>query len=164
MGAAAVDWRRPGNDGMTSVYVWLKFVHLAGLGMFLFGHGISGGVSFALRTRPVGDVSRALLQLSVWSYRIAYPGLLLLVATGVWMGFEGAWWGRGWIWSAIALLVLVAGLMTYLSLPFHRARESLKEADSVLAERLDRTRPALAAWVGTIGVTGILFLMVFKPF
>lgn len=24
---------------MTSLYIWLKFLHLAGLGAFLFGHG-----------------------------------------------------------------------------------------------------------------------------
>ena len=47
---------------MTSLYVWLKFVHLAGLGAFLFGHGIAGGASLALRARPAGDVSRALLE------------------------------------------------------------------------------------------------------
>jgi len=149
---------------MTSLYVWLKFFHLAGLAMFMFGHGISGGASFALRARPVGDVSRALLLLSVWSYGISYPGLLVLIVTGVWMGFVGSWWGRTWIWAAIVLLVVVAGLMTFLSIPFHKARDNMAEGDSVLTERLDKTRPVLAAVIGTVGVAGILFLMVFKPF
>jgi hypothetical protein len=148
---------------MGSLYVWLKFLHLAGLGLFLFGHGISGGASFALRNRPSGEVSRALLQLSMWSYRVAYPGLALLLVTGVWMGFEGSWWGRAWIWVSIAVLVILFGLMSYLSLAYHQSRGAAKDADSVLAERLAKTRPALAAGIGAVGIVVLLFLMVFKP-
>ena len=149
---------------MTSLYVWLKFLHLAGLGAFLFGHGVAGGASLALRARPAGEVSRALLQLSIWSYRIAYPGLLLLIVTGVWMGFAGSWWGRGWIWASIAVLAVVFGLMSFVSIAYHKARDSVKEGDSALAAKLDRTRPLLAVWVGAVGVLALLFLMVFKPF
>lgn len=149
---------------MGSLYVWLKFLHLAGLGFFLFGHGISGGASLALRNRPSGEVSRALLQLSIWSLRIAYPGLALLIVTGVWMGFAGRWWGRGWIWASIVIFVIVFGVMSYLSLAYHQSRGAANEADSVLAERLSKTRPALAAWIGTLGIFALLFLMVFKPF
>jgi uncharacterized membrane protein len=149
---------------VTSLYVWLKFIHLAGLGAFLFGHGIAGGASLALRARPAGDVSRALLQLSIWSYRIAYPGLLLLLVSGVWMGFAGGWWGRGWIWASIAVLVVVFGLMSFVSIPYHRARDGAKVGDSELASRLDRTRPLLAVWIGAVGTVALLFLMVFKPF
>lgn len=149
---------------MASLYVWLRFGHLVGLGAFLFGHGIAGGASLALRAKPAGEVSRALLQLSIWSYRIAYPGLLLLIVTGVWMGFAGSWWGRGWIWASIAVLVVVFGLMSFVSIAYHKARDSVKEGDSALAEKLDRTRPLLAVWVGAVGVMALLFLMVFKPF
>lgn len=149
---------------MTSLYVWLKFLHLGGLGVFLFGHGIAAGAALAQRARPAGDVSRALLKLSIWSYAIAYPGLILLIVTGVWMGFAGGWWGRGWIWASIAVLVVVFGLMAFISIPYHQAREKLNEPDSVLVEHLDRTRPVLAAGIGATGVLVLLFLMVFKPF
>jgi uncharacterized membrane protein len=149
---------------MGSLYVWLKFLHLAGLGFFLFGHGISGGASFALRNRPAAEVSRAMLQLSIWSYRITYPGLVLLIVTGVWMGFMGSWWGRGWIWAAIVILVILFVLMTYLSIPYHRARDAAKEADSLLAERVVKIRPALIGGIGAVGIVALLFLMVFKPF
>ena len=50
---------------MTSLYVWLKFIHVVGLGAFLFGHGISGGVALVLKSKPAFDTSRALLMLSV---------------------------------------------------------------------------------------------------
>jgi uncharacterized membrane protein len=149
---------------MGSLYVWLKFLHLTGLGLFLFGHGISAGASLALRNRPPADVSRALLQLSIWSLRIAYPGLGLLIVTGVWMGFAGSWWGRGWIWASVAIFVIVFGVMSYLSVAYHQSRSAASEADSVLVERLANTRPVLAAWIGALGILVLLFLMVFKPF
>lgn len=148
---------------MTSLYLWLKFAHLVGLGLFLFGHGISGGASFALHARPAAAVSRSLLQLSTWSYRIAYPGLLLLVATGIWMGFLGGLWGRAWIWASIGVLVIASGLMTYLSMPFHRARDA-GQAEPQINENMARTRPAAIAWIGTLALLVILFMMVFKPF
>ncbi len=148
---------------MTSLYLWLKFTHLLGLGLFLFGHGISGGASFALQSRPAAGISRSLLQLSMWSYRIAYPGLLLLVATGIWLGFLGGLWGRGWIWTSIAVLVIASGLMTYLSMPFHRARDA-GEAEPQINENVARMRPAAIALLGTLALLVILFMMVFKPF
>jgi hypothetical protein len=149
---------------MASLYVWLRFVHLVGVGVFLFGHGISGGASLALRARPAAEVSRALLQLSIWSYRISYPGLILVIATGVWMAFAGSWWGRGWIWAAIAVLVVLFGLMSFVSVPYHRARDGLKESETAVAQRLEKARPLLAVWIGAIGILALLFLMVFKPF
>jgi hypothetical protein len=54
--------------------------------------------------------------------------------------------------------------MTYVSIPYHQSRDAAKEADPVLAERLGKTRPVLGAWIGTIGILALLFLMVFKPF
>lgn len=148
---------------MTTLYVWLKFLHLVGLGVFLFGHGISGGVSLVLKNKPGLDVSRALLMLSIWSYRITYPGLLLLLVTGVWMGFAGSWWRFGWIWTSIGVLVLVFAAMSFLSVGYHRARKAAAN-DSELTQRLEGTRPELVAAVGVIGLLVLYFLMVFKPF
>ena len=42
---------------MTSLYSWLRFVHLLGLALFLFGHGITAGTSLTLRARPDPAVS-----------------------------------------------------------------------------------------------------------
>ena len=147
---------------MTSLYVWLKFIHVVGLGAFLFGHGISGGVALVLKSKPAFDTSRALLMLSVWSYRITYPGLVLLLVTGVWTGFAGSWWRAGWIWVSIAVLVILVAATSFFSMRYHRAREA--KADPELTEQLERTRPVLTAAVGTIGLLILYFLMVFKPF
>ena len=36
-------------------------------------------------------------------------GLVLL--TGVAAGFAGSWWGRGWIWAALVIFLVVSGAM-----------------------------------------------------
>jgi protoporphyrinogen IX oxidase len=147
---------------MANLYFWLKFGHLAGLAVFLFGHGISAGCSFGLRERPAAASARALLRLSQWSYRVTYPGLLLLIVTGVWMGFAGGWWGQAWIWAGIGVLVALFVLMGILSIPYHRARKA--SDDVALEEQMARTRPALMSWIGAAGLLALIFLMVFKPF
>ena len=148
---------------MTNLYAWLKFLHLLGLALFLFGHGITAGNALALRGRPTAAVSRALLNLSIRSYALAYPGLLLLVVTGVWMAFLGSFWRSGWIWTSIGILVVLFGVMGALSVPYHRARDA-KEDDAALEAVLGRARPVIVTWAGAIGLLGLIFLMVFKPF
>lgn len=148
---------------VTSLYVWLKFLHLLGVGIFLTAHGVSAGTSLALRGRPLDTVSRALLQLSIRSQAIAYPGLFLIVVTGVWMGFLGSWWRTGWIWTAIVVLAAVYVFMSALSLPYHRARA--EKADQLAIDApLARNRPVALLLIGVVGLVALIFLMVFKPF
>ena len=144
-------------------YVWLKFFHLFGLALFLFGHGISGGASFALRSTAPAS-ARQLLQLSQRSAIVANPGLLIVIITGVWMGFAGSWWGRGWIWAAVAVLVLLIGFMLFIARPYYLARDASGQPDDVLVQRLSRTRPLLAAVIGGVGLLILIALMVIKPF
>ncbi len=146
-----------------TLYVWLKFFHLAGLVAFLFSHGVSGGVSLALRGSVSGQ-SRALLRLSQRSSFISNPALLIILVTGIWMAFAGSWWGRGWPWAAIVVLVVVLGAMGFVARPYYLARDAIRTSDDELAKRLGATRPMLALWVGVIGLVVLLWLMVFKPF
>lgn len=151
---------------MTSLYVWLKFFHLLGIGAFLMGHGVSAGASMAVRGRPLDAYSRALLQISIRSHAVAFPGLLLIVVTGVWMGFLGSWWRSGWIWTAIAVFVVLAIAMGAMSATYHAARgmAEASSADQAASVTLGRTRPLVLLAVGVAGLVAILFLMVFKPF
>ena len=151
---------------MGSLYVWLKFFHLLGLGVFLFGHGISAGASLLVRSRPVDAVTGTLLGASARANAIAYPGLLVLLVTGVWMGFAGSWWHAGWIWAAIGVLVATLVVMGALSVPYHRTREALdkKESASDVEMRLKAARPVVLAASGSVGLVILFFLMVFKPF
>jgi uncharacterized membrane protein len=150
---------------VTSLYTWLKFLHVAGLAAFLFGHGIAAAAALVLRGRPVDSTTSALLRASINSYAIAYPGLLVLVVTGVWMGFLGSWWRSGWIWTAIAVLVAVFVAMSALSVPYHRTRDALakNESNDQIASLLQKSRPIALAVIGALGLIVIIFLMVFKP-
>ena len=148
---------------MTSLYVWLKFVHLSFVFVFLFAHGISGGASLALRGAVAGS-TRSLLTLSQRSAQAGTPALLVILITGIWMTFAGHWSGMVWPWLALGVLLAVSGAMVYVSRPYYLAREALAGSDDALAQQLSRTRPMLAVWVGVIGLVVLLFLMVFKPF
>ena len=150
---------------MTSLYNWLKFFHLLGLTAFLLGHGVSAGTSLALRSRPPTETGKLLLRLSIRAYLVAYPGLLLLIVSGVWMGFLGSWWSHAWIWVSIGVLVALFVAMGALSVAYHRAREvdGEKVPDSELLTRLEKARPVTVAVVGSVGLVALVFLMVLKP-
>ncbi len=148
---------------MANLYVWLKFFHLFGLAVFLFAHGVSGGASVALRA-PVSPDTRRLLQLSQRSSFVANPALLVVIATGVWMTFTGHFWGRGWLWAAIVVLVALLAAMGFISRPYYMARDAARQPDEVVADRLRQARPVAAIWIGSIGLALLVLLMVFKPF
>ena len=151
---------------MANLYVWLKFLHLVGLGVFLLGHGVSGGASLVLR-RPLAETARpAVLQLSIRAQYVALPGLLVVIATGVAMGFVGSWWRWGWIWTAIAVLVAAIVFMSAQSVPYHKARELTGPGKPAaeLEVPLAKARPMALLWSGAIALVVLLFLMVFKPF
>ena len=149
---------------MGNLYVWLKFFHVLGVGMFLFGHGISAVTSFAVRGRPADAATGALLRASIRSGAISYPGLLLLIGTGVWMGFAGSFWRTGWIWAAIVVLVVTLVVMGALSRHYHMARDALAKNEAGADAELERARPVPIAVVGTMAIVLLIFLMVVKPF
>jgi hypothetical protein len=148
---------------MTNLYSWLRFLHLLGLAAFLISHGVTAGAALALRG-PASPASRGLLRLSLVSGAVAFPALLLLIVSGVWMTFAGHLWGRGWIWASIVVFVAIVVAMGLIANGYRGARDAAKESDEVLGERLGQTRPIAAIWIGSIGLLVLLFLMVFKPF
>jgi hypothetical protein len=151
---------------MGSLYVWLKFFHIVGVGLFLFGHGVTAITSYAVRGRPADSTTAALLRASIGSAAIYYPGLILILVTGIWMGFVGSLWRTGWIWTALAVLVLTAMVMGIFSRHYHQARDAFAKPgqEAEAAANLSKTRPALLAVIGTAAIVVLLFLMVFKPF
>jgi len=146
-----------------TLYVWLRFLHIFGVAVFLFAHGVSGGTAFALRA-PVSGHTRTLLRLSERSSFIANAGLILLLATGVWMTFAGSWSGRVWPWAAVVVLLAVGAFMGFIANRYRGARGAAGGPDDALAEQLRHTRPMLALWVGAVGLVVLLVLMIFKPF
>lgn len=164
------------------MYQWLVFAHVLGVFGFLLAHGTSAAVAFALPRQRAVERVRVLLDLSRGVTRVANISLLLLLAAGVTAGFMGGWWGQGWIWAALVLLILMGGSMSPLgSRPLNRIRQFLRasnpaDAETIshspldpsvekhLAVMLAATHPWLLTVIGGGGLVAILWLMLYKPF
>jgi hypothetical protein len=150
---------------VASLYIWLKFLHIVGLAVFLVAHGVSAGASIVVRQKAAAAARSVILPISLRANFVAFPGLLLVIVTGVWMGFLQSWWRMGWIWVAIVVLVLSIVVMSAMSVPYHRAREVLGDGQTAeLDTRLRRARPIELAGIGTVALLILFYLMVFKPF
>ncbi len=173
------------------MYQWLVFLHVLGVLGFLTAHGASAAITFKLRReRELARVG-ALLELSRGANMVANACLLIFLLAGIIAGFMGDWWGQGWIWLALGLLIALAVVMFALgSGPLGRVRHllaghaalvaapaSLEAASEVtldtsstasiekqVAALLDATHPALLTALGGGVVAVILWLMMFKPF
>src|SRR5262245_57450028 len=87
------------------MYPWLVFLHVLGAFAFIMTHGVSVSAVFRLRHESSRERIAALLDLSSMYLNAMYGSLMLLVIAGVIAGFVGNWWGQGWIWTALAILV-----------------------------------------------------------
>jgi hypothetical protein len=166
------------------MYSAVVFLHIAGVFAFLIAHGASANVAWQLRrmsNAPVNVEARerlcALLELSQSSAGLLYGALFLILLSGIAGGFMGHWWGRGWIWTALGVLVLTVILMfargvTYfeqlrmaIGLPGRGTRTPPppKSPDEVAA-LLKSPRPLEVSAIGSLGLLVLLGLMVFKPF
>jgi plastocyanin len=154
------------------MYQWWVFVHLAGVFAFLAAHGVSMGVSFRLRKeRDPGKVND-LLQFSASATQVFYVSLGVLVVGGIVAGFLGHWWGQGWIWGAIIVLVLATVAMMGMASPYYRRVRTISLAmaggsTAVTPEQFDEVlrsgrSPAIAG-IGIVALGLILYLMLFKP-
>jgi hypothetical protein len=173
---------------MYRFWVWL---HVVGAFAFFMGHGASAAV--ALRIRRERDVERirALMELSSASIGAIYIALLILLAGGITAGFLGHWWGEGWIWTAIGVLVLTAGAMYGVANPWMDSvrhavgidrmdREKLKPKQreklearygplrvgtpDEIAAAVSSSRPFLVLAIGGGALLVLLWLMIYKPF
>ena len=162
------------------LYRWLVFLHILGAFGFLLAHGGSVNATFRVRREQTLDGLRAVLQLSNSSFTLMYVSLLLMLLAGIASGFIGQWWGRGWIWASLAVLLATAVGMFFLAtgffnrlrrsagLPwFDGRREHAAEPPAPHEELMQLQvsgRPVLTSVLGLLPIALILWLMVFKPF
>ena len=159
------------------LYPWIVYVHVAGVLVFMLGHGASVAVAFKVRGERDPQRIQALLQLSTWALWMFYVGILLLLGAGIWAGFtpgiDGSWWGDRWIWIALATFVLTMFAMYGIASNYYRRVRTIVDAmvggsEAVSVERLTEVlsgpRPWLLAVIGFGSIFFILYLMLFKPF
>jgi hypothetical protein len=160
-------------------YIWIVWLHVASVFGFLIAHGGASLAVFIIRAEREPERLKALLTLSRRSSVVSYVFVILVLATGVTLGFLGGWWGQYWIWTAILTAFVMTGLMYKLGtehmnklrkavgLPYYENRK--KQAPSPVSnEEIEQlassSRPALLSAIGTGGLLIILWLMFLKPF
>lgn len=154
------------------MYQWLVFVHLVGLVLFVFLHGVSMWAVFAVRRNPDPDTARLLLAMSSRGNQTMYLGLLLLVVGGLGAAWNANMLLAGWVVASYVVLIAVLVGMWALGAGFYYPlREALAGKDGVapidraeLARRVDNRRPEALALVGLGGLIVLVWLMVLKPF
>ncbi len=160
------------------MYAWLVFLHVISVFAFLLAHGVSAGVFFALRRERNPNHVRLLLQMSQGSFNLLGISLLLILVSGVILGFVGRWWKDGWVWVSLVLLIVLYGLMSLfgtrvlneirVGLGLPSIYNQPPRAEEMSAQELDaavnRSKPTLLAAIGFGGIALITWLMLFKPF
>ena len=107
---------------------------------------------------------RALLTLSGTSIGVVHISLLVVLVLGVVMGFMGKWWGHGWIWVSLGLLIAMYVYMGLAGSGFYgKVRKAVGQeymqgskmhqpdepaAQEVIDALLNKANPALLAVVG----------------
>ena len=93
---------------------WILFLHILSALTFFLAHGASVAMAFKIRTETDFVRIRAMLDLSASTVIIMFYSFLAMGLTGLILPFILKLWGKGWIWTSIVLMLIVAvqmGLM-----------------------------------------------------
>lgn len=162
------------------MYPWLVYLHVIAVFGFLMAHGVSAAVALTLRRERDPRRLSALLALSGSAVGLMDGSILLLLITGIINGFIGHWWGRGWIWASLVLLLAIAIYMSITATRYyHLVRKAIGEpymlnykpqpaaapaSSAELDVLLNNPLPVILAAIGFAGLAVITWLMLFKPF
>ncbi|HLF36392.1 MAG TPA: DUF2269 family protein [Anaerolineales bacterium] len=156
------------------MYDLIRFVHvLTALIYFLF-HGAIASVSFALRRAGTPERTEALEQVMRLVYHPIPTSLVIMVLSGLALGFLGSWWSDRWIWVSIGLLLFVGVLMNRLGKAsltegFAAGREPRSDTNPTEARpgsnppRAFFLHPTFLTVTGVVALAVITWLMMFKP-
>jgi uncharacterized membrane protein len=95
---------------------------------------------------------------------ISNPSLLVVIVTGVWMAFAGHWWGRGWIWTSLGVLVILLSAMGFIARPYLHGARGRRTTGRRSDRSRQRNQTARRDMIGGLGLVALIFLIVFKPF
>jgi hypothetical protein len=160
------------------MYPWIVLLHVVGAFLFVLSHGVAAWMALIIRGEKDRVRIGTLLDLSSYSMGGLYAGLLLLLVGGIWAGIYANHFGRGWIWAAVGLLVVVIVVMYAVASPYFvklrgavgmpvRGKPSdpaLRLSDEDLAAMTARAPVVPILVVGFGGLLVMLWLMVVKPF
>jgi hypothetical protein len=101
---------------------------------------VSAGVALKLRGEREIPRVQPLFELSRLATNGMYISFFVLLAGGVAAAFIAALWGRGWIWAAIALLVLMFVAMYARASPWFRDLRRLPDSPARRGEEPSRRK------------------------
>jgi hypothetical protein len=90
---------------------WLVFLHVLSAVTFFLAHGAAAAMVFKVRSETDFARIRAMLDLTVSTFKAYMLSFLVMGLTGLVMPFLIHIWNRVWIWLSIVLIVFVAGWM-----------------------------------------------------
>ncbi len=162
------------------MYSWIVFLHVLGVMAFMLAHGGTTVMTFQIQKESDFDRMRTLLDLSGYSWPAFAVSFLLLFVSGIIAAFMGRWWGQGWIWVSLILLIGMSIYMGWSSRAhYHKLRKVLgmpyfegrgdqpalpPASDEEILAAKEALRPIPLAILGLGGTLVILYLMMFKPF
>lgn len=159
---------------------WLVFIHVLSALTFFLAHGASVAMVFKLRSETDFVRIRAMLDLSISTFKVGQFSFLGMAITGLTMPFLIHIWDKVWIWLSIILMLFVFFYMfwfderTYkilrklVGVPYMQGMNEYPAESPASAE-------AVAAHIKSINITPlvivgygipavVLWLMIFKPF
>ena len=154
-------------------YRWAFSLHMLGVLGFVMAHGVSVAMLFRVRKERDRQRIQELISFSGTTTLAMYVSLGVLLVGGIIAGIQGRFWGYGWIWVSLGLLIAVSGFMTVIAKPYYKqVTEAVqlrpsgvpRKSDEELEAVLSSGRPLLIVWVGFGVLLAITWLMIFKPF
>ena len=159
---------------------WLVFIHVLSAITFFLAHGAAAAMVFKVRTETDFARIRAMLDLSVSTFKVYMLSFLFMGLTGLTMPFLIHIWNKAWIWLSIILILFVVVWMGLVNekqikqlrrlagLPYMQGSKEYPAKPPASAEEvavlLKKINPYQWALVGYGIPAVVLWLMVFKPF
>ena len=159
---------------------WLVFIHVLSAITFFLAHGAAAAMVFKVRTETDFARIRAMLDLSVSTFKVYMLSFLFMGLTGLTMPFLIHIWNKAWIWLSIILILFVVvwmGLVNekqikqlrrLVGLPYMQGFNEFPAEPPASPEEvaafLKTINPISWVIVGYGIPAVVLWLMVFKPF
>jgi len=159
---------------------WLVFIHVLSAITFFLAHGASAAMIFKIRTETDFVRIRAMLDLSISTFKVGKNSFLGMAITGLIMPFLIHIWDKVWIWLSIILMLFVYFYMFWFD---ERAYKILRKLVGLPYMQGMKEYPAeppasteeVAAHIKSINIVPlvvigygipafVLLLMIFKPF
>jgi hypothetical protein len=158
------------------MYRWVVYLHVVVIFIFLIQHAAEIWVTFRLREQKAPEGIFAAYAFmpdnNVRNLRITYS---LIILSGLTAGLITPWWKQGWMWTALAVMILIGLIMRRVGATYLTAVDGIAERaqknkedpsciDQFRSELKARREPEMLSLTAIVGGLGILWLMMFKPF